>query len=173
MTLLDRRAFVEALFRGGQGLLALMAALAAAPAGLFFALGGRKAGGGETDAWIDLGPETEFVEGPWRARRFRRTVEDRWKKTVMDETVYVRRAGSNVEAVSAICTHTGCLVQRLAPQGFACPCHKSDFDEEGRPLGGPAPRPMDRLEAKIDGERLKVRYVRFRPGLSTKEPVAG
>lgn len=172
MALPDRRAFVETFLRGANGLLALVAAMAAAPAGLFFAFGARRAGSG-SDAWVDLGPETEFAEGPWRARRFRRTVEDRWKKTVMDETVYVRRSGTNVEAVSAICTHTGCLVQRAAPQGFACPCHRSDFDEEGRPLGGPAPRPLDRLEAKIDGERVKVRYVRFRPGLATSEPIDG
>jgi menaquinol-cytochrome c reductase iron-sulfur subunit len=172
MALLDRRAFTEALLRGGQGLLALMAALAAAPAGFFFAFGARKAAA-QADPWVDLGPEAEFSDGPWRARRFRRSVEDRWKRTVMDETVYVRRSGANVEAVSAICTHTGCLVQRLAPQGFACPCHRSDFDEEGRPLGGPAPRPLDRLEAKIDGDRVKVRYVRFRPGLPTSEPIGG
>src|SRR5262245_44952531 len=144
----DRRAFIEFLSRGALGLLGLIAGLAAMPAGLFLALGGRaKAGGAAGGEWIDLGPATEIAEGPWKARRFRRTVEDLWKKTVFDESIYLRRTGDKVEAVSALCTHTGCLVQRLS-QGFACPCHRSDFDEEGTPTGGPAPRPLDRLEAR-------------------------
>ena len=90
---------------------------------------------------------------------------------MVDESVYLRRRGASIEAVSAICTHTGCLVQRVS-NGFGCPCHKSDFDEEGKPTGGPAPRPLDRLETKIEGERLKLRFVRFRPGLSKPEPMA-
>lgn len=168
MTLIDRRT----LLKSWQAIAAVAGGLAALPAGLYFALGGRQKGTADGGAdWIDLGPASEISEGPWKGRRFRRTIEDRWKKTVLDETVYLRRTGDKVEAVSAICTHTGCLVQRLA-QGFACPCHKSDFDEEGKPLSGPAPRPLDRLEAKVDGERVKVRYVRFRPGLKTSEPMS-
>ena len=166
--LIDRRA----LLQSWQALAASVAALSAIPAGLFFAIGGRrKAGGGEpSPEWIDLGLAGEVTEGPWKARRFRREVEDRWKKTVIDESVYLRRRGDKVEAVSAICTHTGCLVQRVS-NGFGCPCHKSDFDEEGTPTKGPAPRPLDRLETKIDGDRLKLRFVRFRPGLAKPEPM--
>ena len=155
---------------------AAVAALSAMPAGLFFALGGRSksastaAVANDGSDWIDLGLAAEVTDGPWKARRFRREIEDRWKKTVVDESVYLRRRGATIEAVSAICTHTGCLVQRAA-NGFGCPCHKSDFDEEGKPTSGPAPRPLDRLETKIDGERLKLRFVKFRPGLAVAEPM--
>jgi menaquinol-cytochrome c reductase iron-sulfur subunit len=142
------------------------------PAGLFFALGGRKGRPAATPgAWIDLGPAADFSNPAWTARKFKREVEDGWKRSIVDESVYLRRKGEAIEAVSAICTHTGCLVQRLNA-GFACPCHKSDFDEEGKPLGGPAPRPLDRLETKIEGDRLMIRFVRFRPGLPTSEPIA-
>lgn len=167
--LIDRRT----LLQSWQALAAAVAALAAMPAGLFFALGarGKTAAAPASGQWIDLGLATEVVEGPWKARRFRREIEDLWKKTVVDESVYLRRRGASIEAVSAICTHTGCLVQRVS-SGFGCPCHKSDFDEEGKLISGPAPRPLDRLETKIDGERLKLRFVRFRPGLDTPEPMA-
>jgi Rieske Fe-S protein len=168
--LIDRRT----LFKSWQALAAAVAGLSAIPAGLFFAFGARSKNQGAKDAsgdWIDLGPTADVGDGPWKARRFRREIEDRWKKTVVDESVYLRKQGEAIEAVSAICTHTGCLVQR-ASNGFACPCHKSDFDEEGKPTSGPAPRPLDRLETKIEGGRLKVRFVKFRPGLSTSEPMA-
>ncbi|MEO8499371.1 MAG: ubiquinol-cytochrome c reductase iron-sulfur subunit [Vicinamibacteria bacterium] len=167
--LIDRRT----LLKSWQALAAAVAGLSAIPAGLFFALGARSnpSGAPVAGSWIDLGPAGEIGEGPWKARRFRRQIEDRWKKTVVDESVYLRRQGDAIEAVSAICTHTGCLVQRVS-DGFGCPCHKSDFDAEGRPTSGPAPRPLDRLETKVEGGRLKLRFIKFRPGLSTSEPMA-
>lgn len=167
--LIDRRT----LLKSWQALAAAVAGLSAIPAGLFFALGARSKGtaahGGSAD-WIDLGPASDIGEGPWKARRFRREIEDRWKRTVLDESVYLRKRGESIEAVSAICTHTGCLVQRVS-SGFGCPCHKSDFDEEGKPTGGPAPRSLDRLETKIEGGRLKLSFVKFRPGLDKPEPM--
>ena len=170
--LIDRRT----LLKSWQAIATAVAALSALPAGLFFALGSRtktaaQGGGAPADDWIDLGPAAEITEGPWKARRFQRTIEDRWKKSVVDESVYLRRRADAIEAVSAICTHTGCLVQRVT-NGFGCPCHKSAFDEEGKPTSGPALRPLDRLETKIEGERLKLRFVKFRPGLTTSEPMA-
>lgn len=166
--LIDRRT----LLRSWRAVAGAVAALSALPAGLFFALGGRAGSPprASTGEWIDLGPAAELTDGPWKARRFRRQVEDRWKTTVVDESVYLRRRGDAIDAVSAICTHTGCLVQRSA-EGFACPCHRSDFDEEGAPISGPAPRPLDRLETKVEGDRLKLRFVKFRPGLDKPEPM--
>ena len=168
--LIDRRT----VLRSWQALAGAVAGLAAIPAGLFFALGARVKGSvsGPGPDWIDLGLAAEVSEGPWKARRFRREIDDRWKRTIVDESIYLRRRGASVEAVSAICTHTGCLVQRAA-SGFGCPCHKSDFDEEGKPISGPAPRALDRLETKIEGERLKLRFVKFRPGLDKPEPMVG
>ena len=166
--LIDRRT----LLKSWQALAATVTAFSAIPAALFFSLGGlRKAGAAAPDEWIDLGPAAAIADGSWKARALRREVEDRWKRTVVDESVYLRRRGDAIDAVSAICTHTGCLVQRIS-NGFACPCHKSDFDDEGKPTRGPAPRPLDRLETKIEGDRLKLRFVKFRPGLTNAEPMA-
>jgi cytochrome b6-f complex iron-sulfur subunit len=44
-------------------------------------------------------------------------------------------------AISSICTHLGCNVKHAA-SGFACPCHGSQFDENGRVVHGPAPEPL-------------------------------
>lgn len=35
-----------------------------------------------------------------------------------------------------------------------CPCHSSVFSPDGKVLGGPAPRPLDRYHVKIENTRL-------------------
>ena len=62
---------------------------------------------------------------------------------------------------------------RRQADGFTCPCHKSFFDGEGRAVDGPSPRDLDELEWKVERRRLKVRYQRFRPGVSETVAVKG
>ena len=54
---------------------------------------------------------------------------------------FLLRKGDGFRAMSGICTHLGCTVNRDA-DGFRCPCHGSVFDEDGQVLSGPAPRPL-------------------------------
>lgn len=58
-----------------------------------------------------------------------------------DEHVFVLRDEDRYRAVSAVCTHLGCTVDK-AEDGFRCPCHGSVFDANGAVRGGPAPRPL-------------------------------
>ncbi|MFQ5341738.1 MAG: ubiquinol-cytochrome c reductase iron-sulfur subunit [Anaerolineae bacterium] len=62
---------------------------------------------------------------------------------------YLERDEAGYFAVSAVCTHLGCLVHQV-PEGFRCPCHGSRFDAEGRNLSGPARRPLDHLSLSVD-----------------------
>lgn len=50
-------------------------------------------------------------------------------------------------AISAICTHLGCIVRELQ-SGFDCPCHGSRFDRMGTVTAGPAPRPLAWLDIR-------------------------
>lgn len=60
-----------------------------------------------------------------------------------DLRVYLIRKGNSFRAVSAICTHLGCTVSRNADgNGFQCPCHGSQFNENAAVTGGPAPKPL-------------------------------
>jgi len=80
-------------------------------------------------------------------------------------TVWLRKKGeARVVAFNAECPHLGCKVgYDKAAKRFGCPCHDSAFDaEEGKVLGGPAPRSMDPLETRVVDGKVEVRFVRFR-----------
>ena len=57
--------------------------------------------------------------------------------------VYRDEAGA-VHALSATCTHLGCVVHwNSAERSWDCPCHGSRFDVDGRVLHGPAARALE------------------------------
>ena len=54
-------------------------------------------------------------------------------------------------ALSAVCTHLGCITNWKAEDGLvACPCHGSKFDREGNVVEGPAPTPLPRYAMSLD-----------------------
>jgi cytochrome b6-f complex iron-sulfur subunit len=60
-----------------------------------------------------------------------------------DQQVYVVRTDNGFYAVSAVCTHLGCVTQWKPELGLiACPCHGSKFKPDGKKVEGPAPRPL-------------------------------
>ncbi len=68
-----------------------------------------------------------------------------------ERKAYVVGAAGGVYAMSAVCTHLGCITRYVADESaIACPCHGSRFDVEGNVTHGPAPRPLPWLEVKLD-----------------------
>jgi cytochrome b6-f complex iron-sulfur subunit len=70
--------------------------------------------------------------------------------------IYIVHAAEGFYALSAVCTHLGCLTT-LAEQGagesiIACPCHGSKFHRDGVKIEGPAPRPLPWLRIWISDE---------------------
>ena len=66
-----------------------------------------------------------------------------------DMKVVLRRQTENeVAAISLVCTHLGCTVNRVET-GFLCPCHGSQYDSDGIVVGGPAPKTLPWLEIKV------------------------
>jgi len=58
----------------------------------------------------------------------------------MDEyNLFVYRDHEGIKAVSAVCTHLGCILEK-STDGFECPCHGSCYNNDGEVLSGPAPR---------------------------------
>jgi Rieske Fe-S protein len=128
---------------------------------------------------IDLGPVAAFPEGEFVVATF---LADAQAGEVSRRAVYVRNNGllgdvPSFTIMSSRCTHVGCPTQpngpvfgrqrkseRTAggevgivpaqPSGFGCPCHGSQFDNEGNRTAGPAPRALDRYEFSIHNGRL-------------------
>jgi len=76
---------------------------------------------------------------------------------LQDQQVYIVRTSSGFYAVSAVCTHLGCVTQwKPDANRIACPCHGSKFQRDGRKIEGPAPRPLPHYSITLtaDGELL-------------------
>jgi glycine/D-amino acid oxidase-like deaminating enzyme/nitrite reductase/ring-hydroxylating ferredoxin subunit len=59
-----------------------------------------------------------------------------------------RSPGGEVKALSARCTHLGCIVSwNDAERSWDCPCHGSRFDVDGKVLSGPAVDDLEPAEA--------------------------
>lgn len=68
-----------------------------------------------------------------------------------EKKAYVIGAAGGVYALSAVCTHLGCITRfRSDERVIACPCHGSRFDLEGNVVHGPAPRPLPWLDVTQD-----------------------
>ena len=64
-----------------------------------------------------------------------------------DRTGVYRDETGDLHAVSARCTHVGCLVRfNGAERSWDCPCHGSRFALDGAVLQGPAVEPLARKE---------------------------
>ncbi|MGH2941584.1 MAG: (2Fe-2S)-binding protein [Solirubrobacteraceae bacterium] len=60
-----------------------------------------------------------------------------------------RDAAGTLHAVSAVCTHRGCVVEwNAAERTWDCPCHGSRFGHDGGLVRGPAQRPLEAKEVE-------------------------
>jgi menaquinol-cytochrome c reductase iron-sulfur subunit len=106
--------------------------------------------------WIDAGDLSGVEPGSPQEVTFRRTRNDGWNVSLEEASAWVvKRPDGEITAFAPACTHLGCAYHWDGARGqFACPCHGSRFGMDGKVLGGPAPRPLDRYEVKVEGSRL-------------------
>lgn len=129
---------------------------------------------GQREPPVDLGPLSAFPEGRFVIATF---LADPQQGEVSRRSAYVRNNGylgnePSFTIMSSRCTHVGCPTQPngliftrqrhgertrtgpvalvpAQPSGFGCPCHGSQFDNEGNRTAGPAPRALDRYQFSI------------------------
>lgn len=71
--------------------------------------------------------------------------------------ILVLNVAGKIEALSAICTHEGCVVVWEAERKLIlCPCHSGVFDQLGEVVGGPPPAPLIQLPVRVDGGKVYV-----------------
>lgn len=118
--------------------------------------------------WAEAGTVDELNVGVPRELTYVVTVHDGWLKTTAMKSVWaVRQPDGEVTVFAPLCTHLGCGYHWDSnDRRFNCPCHNSVFDITGKVLGGPAPRPLDRLPVKMEGGRLFIIDKQFKSGTS-------
>lgn len=71
--------------------------------------------------------------------------------------VLLQREPGKFIALSAVCTHLGCIVDWLPDKEiFLCPCHAGRFSPTGKVLSGPPPKPLPSYPVKVQGNELVV-----------------
>jgi Rieske Fe-S protein len=64
---------------------------------------------------------------------------------------YLFRSKESLHAFSTVCTHAGCRIGMSRSHILQCSCHGSQFDgATGKPVRGPAFKPLQELECKFD-----------------------
>jgi cytochrome b6-f complex iron-sulfur subunit len=71
--------------------------------------------------------------------------------------VLVRKRGGELVALSAVCTHLGCIVQwEKDTHNFLCPCHAGHYTPDGAVTAGPPPRPLPKLPFSVANGAITV-----------------
>jgi menaquinol-cytochrome c reductase iron-sulfur subunit len=149
---------------------AMMGAISAAlglPALAYLLIPGKAR---KTEEWIEVGDVTRLSAGVPVELTFRRNRVDGWKIISEKNTAWVVKGADNqVTAFGPQCTHLGCAYHWEGDKrDFLCPCHTSLFAIDGKVISGPAPRPLDRYETKIEGTKLLLGKLRESNGSEQK-----
>jgi menaquinol-cytochrome c reductase iron-sulfur subunit len=111
--------------------------------------------------WEPVGPTDSFTADTYRPVILT-IVEDIGESG--KTTAYIRRGSENLQeeptsfiAVSTRCAHLGCPVRFVQAAGnFICPCHGGVYDFQGKVIGGPPVRPLDRFQTRVRGGKVEV-----------------
>ena len=148
-----------------------------------FALGGQAAGGlaiglvalptigfavapifdRPEEAWEPIGPAGEYRPDGYRSAVITivNGIGESGKTTVYarqgNPEINPEESSSEYIAISTRCAHLGCPVRFVeASSTFICPCHGGVYDFEGKVIGGPPVRPLDRFQTRVRAGQLEI-----------------
>jgi menaquinol-cytochrome c reductase iron-sulfur subunit len=155
----DRRTFFLTVVYGIWG---VIAAALSIPAAVYLLFPPKLRKGIE---WTEAGDVTKMVPNSPVEMVFRRNRIDGWRILSEKTTAWaVKLDNGRTIAFAPQCTHLGCAYHwDDGKKQFLCPCHTSVFSIDGKVISGPAPRPLDRYDAKVENNKLMVGEIRESP----------
>jgi cytochrome b6-f complex iron-sulfur subunit len=77
--------------------------------------------------------------------------------SVNNKPVLVVHTEEGFSALSAVCSHLGCIVFWQEQRGvIACPCHEAYFNTNGAVISGPPPSPLAVYRIQVEGDQIYV-----------------
>jgi len=71
--------------------------------------------------------------------------------------LFFKRSDGTTTALKGVCTHMECnITYKPAEKKFYCACHKGWFDDKGKNIEGPPPKPLEIFDFHVEGEKLIV-----------------
>jgi Rieske Fe-S protein len=142
---ISRRRFLSLVF---GGLSATIAAAVAVPlAGYFLSPAWKQ----NKHLLSPIANVSDLPDGQPTFVTYEQRLRDGWYITTMSKGAWVLNRGGEIVVYDPRCTHLNCpYFWDKEKQWFQCPCHDGRFDINGEVIGGPVPRPLDRLEYEID-----------------------
>lgn len=108
--------------------------------------------------WVEVGPVDNFSRGIPQKAEYALLKRDGWVEETVKKAVWVlNKDGQEFTCYDPRCTHLGCAYSWQADRNrFFCPCHDGIFDIDGKVIGGPPPRPLDRYKTKVENGKLYI-----------------
>jgi cytochrome b6-f complex iron-sulfur subunit len=137
----NRRGFFKYALLGFSGIVAAAGVLTPIVAYLW----PPRKGGGASEARVAVGSTADLPPGQGAVF------------SVNNQPVLVINAPEGYVALSATCTHLGCIlfwnVERAV---IACPCHEAYFNTTGAVISGPPPSPLIPYRVQVEGDQIYV-----------------
>lgn len=120
-------------------------------------------------------PEADVEKNVWILKAKPETLDKIYHGKDMEfrdstgKTVWVNKKDVPYVVYSGKCPHLGCGFKwrshKILGQVFLCPCHLSIYDQTGKVLDGPAPRPLDPLPIRVSaGGNIEIIDMEFKAG---------
>ncbi len=107
--------------------------------------------------WVEVGPADAFKGAEPKPARIKYSTHDTFREIVKGQNLWIVEDEKGPIVFSSVCTHLGCTITwKSDEKQFLCPCHDGIFDSKGNVISGPPPRPMQRMNAKIENGKLYV-----------------
>jgi Rieske Fe-S protein len=115
------------------------------------------------EIWESVGPPSRFTADTYKPVVFTivEGIGEAGKSTAFirrgDPKTFSNEGADEYIAISTRCAHLGCPVNFVKAAGnFICPCHGGVYDFEGKVIGGPPVRPLDRFQTRVRNGQVEV-----------------